>query len=127
MRAAHPLLPSIAIISIRVKSAISSPDADSSTSVGGAEESTRPQPVPTRQLYKLGRTPIKLEKNFLHTQNYSDHKFLREGFQHGFKLQYFGPRSPRFSKNLTSLDKQYPVESKRFTKKSHWGGLRVLS
>ncbi|XP_061196003.1 uncharacterized protein LOC133204281 [Saccostrea echinata] len=96
-------------------------DADSSTSAGGAEASIRPQPVPPSQLYKLGKTPIKLDKIFFHTQNYSDHQFLREGFQHGFKLQYFGPRSPRFSKNLTSLDKQYPVAEQKIYKEVSLG------
>lgn len=74
-----------------------SPDADSSTSVEDAEANTQlPTVSTTSQLYKLGKTPIKLDRIFYHTQNYSDYHFLMQGFMHGFKLQYFGPRLPRF-------------------------------
>ncbi|XP_048761600.1 uncharacterized protein LOC125670455 isoform X1 [Ostrea edulis] len=88
----------------------------SSTPVGDAEENIQPTTVLPTQLYKLGKTPIRLDRVIYYSQNYSDNHFLREGFQHGFKLQYSGPRSPRFSKNLTSLGRQYSVAEEKICK-----------
>lgn len=40
---------------------------------------------------------------------------------HGFKLQYFGPRLPRFSKNLPSLGKQYSVAEQKIDREISLG------
>lgn len=75
----------------------------------------------TSQLYKLGKTPIKLDTIFYHTQNYSDYHFLTQGFMQGFKLQYISPRLPRFSKNLPSLGKQYSVAEQKIDREISLG------
>lgn len=68
-RTAHLLQFSIAIILITVKGAIFSPDADSSTSVEDTEANTQlPTVSTTSQLYKLGKTPIKVDRIFYHTK-----------------------------------------------------------
>ncbi|XP_062609590.1 uncharacterized protein LOC134271400, partial [Saccostrea cucullata] len=45
----------------------------------------------------------------------------RQAPGHNLFHQYFGPRSPRFSKNLTSLDKQYPVAEQKIYKEVSLG------
>lgn len=40
---------------------------------------------------------------------------------HGVKLQYFGPRLPRFSKNLPSLGKQYSVAEQKIDREISLG------
>lgn len=62
-KTAHLLQFSIAIILIKVKGAIFSLDADSSTSVEDAEANTQlPTVSTTSQLFKLNKTPIKLDR-----------------------------------------------------------------
>ena len=101
-RASFLLLLSIATILIRVKSAISSPDAGTGITVGDVEVNILRSTVPiTNQLYDLGNTPINLQKIYLHTKNYPDNMFIRERFLIGFILQYSG--IPRFSRSLPSL------------------------
>lgn len=59
-------------------------------------------------LFTLGHTPIKLPRLKHHLKNYKHKQFLLNGFQHGFQLQYMGPRRPRHANNLQSA-KQHPT------------------
>lgn len=59
-------------------------------------------------LFTLGHTPIKLPRLKHHLKNYKHKQFLLNGFQHGFQLQYTGPRRPRHANNLQSA-KQHPT------------------
>lgn len=69
-RTAHLLWFSISIIWINVNGAHFPPDADSSTSVWDAEANTQlPTLTTTNQLYKLGKTQIKLDRIINHTKN----------------------------------------------------------
>lgn len=70
------------------------PDADSSTFVEKAEANTQLLSVqPTSQLYKMGKTPIKLDRIIYFTlftlpKITQLFLFFRQGFMHCFKLHY---------------------------------------
>lgn len=59
-------------------------------------------------LYTMGNTTIKVTQLKTYLTTYKKRKkFLINGFQNGFKLQYNGPRRPRQAKNLKSAN-QHP-------------------
>ena len=121
-RASFLLLLSIATILIRVKSAISSTDAGTGITVSDVEVNIQRSTVPTtNQLYDLGNTPINIQKIYLHTKNYWDNLLLREDFLIGFRLQYSGPRLPRFSRNLPSLGINKQVAEEKIQKEVSLG------
>ena len=71
-------------------------------------------------LWDLGYSPINiktLEKylNLYMQVNKDDAQLLLSGFTEGFRLQYTGPRIPRFSKNLISAD-MHPTETLQLLK-----------
>ena len=57
----------------------------------------------------------------MYTKNYPDNLFIREGFLIGFRLQYSGPRLPRFSKNLPSLGINKQVAEEKIQKEVSLG------
>lgn len=59
-------------------------------------------PNPNQDINSLGKTPIDVYNLSAYLQGYSAKSFLRNGFLHGFQLQYNGPRIYRESKNLES-------------------------
>lgn len=79
-------------------------------------------------LFTLGHTPIKLPRLKHHLKNYKHKQFLLNGFQHGFQLQYTGPRRPRHANNLQSA-KQHPtiINQKKKAKNFHYKESGVLS
>lgn len=76
------------------------PDADSSTFVEKAEANTQLLSVqPTSQLYKMGKTPIKLDRIIYFTQNYPTFLFFSGRDLCTVSNYTICPRLPRFSKH----------------------------
>ena len=63
---------------------------------------------------------------YLHTKNYPDNLFIREGLLIGFILQYSGPRLPRFSKNLPTLGINKQVAEDKIQKEVSLGRVTGL-
>lgn len=59
-------------------------------------------PNSNQDINSLGKTPIDVYNLSAYLHGYSAKSFLINGFLHGFKLQYNGPRIYRESKNLKS-------------------------
>lgn len=84
------------------------PDADSSTFVEKAEANTQLLSVqPTSQLYKMGKTPIKLDRIIYFTQNYPTFLFFQVGIYALFQTTLFALDYPVFQNiyqvNLNSI------------------------
>lgn len=67
-------------------------------------------------LLTLGNTPIKIARLKHHLKNYKHKEFLINGFQHGFQLQYLGPRRPRQANNLQSANQHPAIVKQKITK-----------
>lgn len=73
------------------------PVADSSTFVEKAEANTQLLSVqPTSQLYKMGKTPIKLDRIIYFTQNYPTFLFFQAGIYALFQTTLFALDYPVF-------------------------------
>jgi hypothetical protein len=71
--------------------AMSSTNAGTDMHADIVAENIQVSTVPGNELYSLGHTPIILGKVFEYSHDYIDAKFLQNGFQFGFSLQYAGP------------------------------------
>lgn len=72
-------------------------DADSSTFVEKAEANTQLLSVqPTSHLYKMGKTPIKLDRIIYFTQNYPTFLFFQAGIYALFQTTLFALDYPVF-------------------------------
>ena len=70
------------------------------------------QELLSQEIWEIGTTPIKLPELARYLTDYpfqDDKSCIYNGFKHGFRLNYHGPRVPVFSNNLKSAY-QYPKE-----------------
>lgn len=117
-RTAHLLWFRISIIWIKVNGAHFPPDADSSTSIGDAEANTQlPTFTTTNQLYKLGKTQIKLDRIIKHTKNYPDYHFYFNACRYArFQITICWPKITQVFKKILSQDKKYLVAKILFSR-----------